>query len=89
MQQSLIFLPTYELFIPIMLRHRLYISIVYVDFFFLISYSLILLGLQQLNLENSLQMIRINCQVLTLIMYFLPTLLQFEINFFIRNHELH
>jgi len=26
-----------------------------------ILYSLILLGLQQLNLENSLQMIRINC----------------------------
>jgi len=34
MQQSLIFLLTDELFIPIMLCHRLYISIVSVDFFF-------------------------------------------------------
>jgi len=34
MQQSLIFLLTDEFFIPIMLCHRLYISIVYVDFFF-------------------------------------------------------
>jgi len=33
MQQSLIFLLTEEFFIPIMLCHRLYISIVYVDFF--------------------------------------------------------
>jgi len=66
MQQSLIFLPTDELFIHILLCHRLYISIVFVDFFLtscctLIPYSLILLRLQQLNLENSLQMIRINC----------------------------
>jgi len=34
MQHSLIFLLTDELFIPIMLCHRLYISIVSVDFFF-------------------------------------------------------
>jgi len=34
MQQSLIFLLTGELFIPILLCHRLYISIVSVDFFF-------------------------------------------------------
>jgi len=34
MQQSLIFLLTDELFIPIMLCHRLYISIVSIDFFF-------------------------------------------------------
>jgi len=34
MQQSQIFLLTDELFIPIMLCHRLYISIVFVDFFF-------------------------------------------------------
>jgi len=74
MHQSLIFLLTDVLFIPILLCHRLYISIVYVDLF---------LGLQQLNLENSLQMIRINCYVLTLIMYFLPTLLQFEIQNFL------
>jgi len=33
MQQSLIFLFTNEFFIPIMLCHRLYISIVSVDFF--------------------------------------------------------
>jgi len=33
MQQSLIFILTYELFIPIMLCHRLYISIVSIDFF--------------------------------------------------------
>ena len=45
MQQSLIFLLTDEIFIPIMLCHRLYISIISIDFF---------LGLQQLNLENSL-----------------------------------
>ena len=35
MQQSLIFLLTDEFFIPILLCHRLYISIVSVDFFFL------------------------------------------------------
>ena len=52
MQQSIIFLLTDEFFIHIMLCHRLYISIVTVDFF---------LGLQQLNLENFLQMICINC----------------------------
>ena len=34
MQQSLIFLLTDEFFIPILLCHRLYISIVYVDDFF-------------------------------------------------------
>ena len=34
MQQSLIFLLTDELFIPIMLCHRMYISIVSIDFFF-------------------------------------------------------
>ena len=32
-QQSLIFLLTYEFFIPILLCHRLYIFIVSVDFF--------------------------------------------------------
>jgi len=52
MQQSQIFLLTDELFIPILLCLRLYISIISVDFF---------LGLQQLSLENSLQMIHINC----------------------------
>ena len=34
MQQSLIFLLTNEFFIHIMLCHRLYLSIVFVDFFF-------------------------------------------------------
>jgi len=34
MQQSLIFLLTNEIFIPILLCHHLYISIVSIDFFF-------------------------------------------------------
>jgi len=39
MQQSLIFLLTDEFFIHIMLCHRLYISIVSVDFFYKLLYT--------------------------------------------------
>jgi len=52
MQQSLIFLLTYELFIHILLCHRLYISIVFVDCFFfdkLLYTYLIRLQLEYLN----------------------------------------
>jgi len=50
MQQSLVFILTDEIFFPIMLCRRLYISIVFVDFFFdkllyTYPYLLILLGL--------------------------------------------